>query len=184
MGKIPIVKKPYPDELLYSWICRLAYANGLSISAFSDAYLGRQNTEDTPLTWDIRNEFFLLYNSIYTTSDLINFYLDLTTFGYESIWMTRGQQTRYTNYVFRKQDKLNPFATTLFQSVNICPACFSEDIEKFGEPYLHRSHQLSGIMTCHKHKNKLRDHNDNENRNTQGSFGYENSSHCRTRNTL
>ena len=30
-----------------------------------------------------------------------------------------------------------------------------EDIELFGNPYFHRTHQLRGVHTCHKHGTKL-----------------------------
>ena len=33
-----------------------------------------------------------------------------------------------------------------------CPACMQEDIEKYGETYWHRVHQLQGVFVCPKHK--------------------------------
>jgi transposase len=38
-----------------------------------------------------------------------------------------------------------------------CPECFKEDIERFGEPYWHRSHQVTGVFVCLKHKIPLCD---------------------------
>lgn len=42
MGFIPVGKKPYPDELLYSWIHRLATANSLLLKDFLIEYLGKK----------------------------------------------------------------------------------------------------------------------------------------------
>jgi predicted transcriptional regulator len=44
-------------------------------------------------------------------------------------------------------------ASNLFSKDNLfyCPLCIEEDIKTTGEPFFHRSHQLEGIMTCHKH---------------------------------
>ena len=33
-----------------------------------------------------------------------------------------------------------------------CPKCMEEDIEKYGEPYWHRTHQIPEYMVCSKHK--------------------------------
>ena len=32
-----------------------------------------------------------------------------------------------------------------------CPACYQEDIQRYGEPYWHRSHQLPAMQICIKH---------------------------------
>lgn len=36
-------------------------------------------------------------------------------------------------------------------SIFYCSICASKDIEKHGEPYIHREHQLEGIVLCHHH---------------------------------
>jgi hypothetical protein len=41
---------------------------------------------------------------------------------------------------------------TLNKYFRFCPECFKEDIETFGEPYWHRSHQITGVFVCSKHK--------------------------------
>ena len=66
--------------------------------------------------------------------------------------MEKGQQAKVVNSVFGIQNKLNRSINYMKKSINICPECMKEDIEKFGEPYLHCSHQLFGVQTCYKHK--------------------------------
>lgn len=41
------------------------------------------------------------------------------------------------------------------KSLCYCPACAKEEIEKHGEPYWHRKHQLPGVEVCLKHRLKL-----------------------------
>ncbi len=40
----------------------------------------------------------------------------------------------------------------IFKQLFFCPACLREDVEKYGEPYFHREHQLEGIPICSKHR--------------------------------
>lgn len=41
------------------------------------------------------------------------------------------------------------------ESLRLCPACLTEDIQNYGEPYWHREHQLPGMITCSIHENEL-----------------------------
>lgn len=45
MPVIPVYRNPYPDELMYSWIHRLAKKNGLPITTFADSYLNKFNSK-------------------------------------------------------------------------------------------------------------------------------------------
>ena len=55
-----------------------------------------------------------------------------------------------------------PFATGVMASrlsqpptLRICPICAAEDRARYGEAHWHRSHQIEGIGTCHKHGCRL-----------------------------
>ena len=37
-----------------------------------------------------------------------------------------------------------------------CAECTKSDVEQFGEPYMHREHQLQGIDYCPRHEVQLR----------------------------
>lgn len=149
MSIIPIVKKPYPDEFLYSWIHRLAKENGVSISRFSNLYLARNGKNPIPI--EVRGGFEKLCDVLGVTESLNELYLSLSTFSFESLAMTKLQQTRIVNNVFQKQDDLNNRSNSLFSNLKICPECANEDSLLYRTPYFHRSHQLSGVYTCHKH---------------------------------
>ena len=88
---------------------------------------------------------------MYTKIDGIKLFLDTNTFAFESMFMSEKYQARIVDSAFGKQNKLKMAVRLELSNVNICPLCMEEDIKKYGEPYLHRSHQLSGIETCYKH---------------------------------
>ena len=157
MALIPIVIKPYPDELLYSWIMRLAKINGLQIHNFINAYFGNKKQKcKTTIAYDIKNGFLNFYDSLRLNISADRLYLQLSTFGYECIGLSEANQTRVLNNVFFPNDRLNTSVNTFFSALNICPDCIKEDIKKYDEPYFHRAHQLSGIYKCYKHGVVLR----------------------------
>lgn len=156
MSIMPVMIKPFPDELLYSWVHRLASANLLTFTVFSEAFLGAKSEKQGSVNLDVRFEFRELYQNMYLYHDTMDkMYLELTTFQFESMVMTPGQQSRYINRVFRRDDALNPPISALIQNIKICSKCVEEDRKKFGQPYLHRAHQLSGVCSCHRHGIKL-----------------------------
>lgn len=152
MSFIPIMEKEYPDELMYSWLHRLAKINEIEFGRFACTYLGHSGASISQTRVDIRNEFRYLYNNLYEKRDFKEMFLSLSTFSFESLFMNEGQQTKYINYVTRKADKLNTPENCLFNKIKLCPDCIKEDMEKYGEIYVHRSHNLYGICTCSKHK--------------------------------
>ena len=152
MGIIPIVKMYYPDELMYSWVCRLAKANGLTLKEFYREYMGDENVEYYSLNYDLKRNFAFLCERMYMQNYMVKLFLNTTTFRFEAMMMTEEQQAKIVNSVFGIQNKLNAPVYNMVKNINICPECMKEDIEKFGEPYLHCSHQLFGVQTCYKHK--------------------------------
>lgn len=155
MSFIPSVKPLYPDELLYSWIHRLSKTNGLLIKDFSDAYLGTANAKIGSLSYDIRNGFISLYENLLKRPDIIELFLSTSTIEFESMFMTEGQQTKLINNTFAPKSIIITPSNGLLSNINVCPECMKADIEKYGEPYIHRHHQFSGVCTCHKHHCRL-----------------------------
>ncbi len=155
MPVIPVYINPYPDELMYSWIHRLAKKNGLPITTFADSYLNKFNSKIGSLEYDIRYGLLCLNESFFIQKDLKEMFLSMSIFPFEAMFFSVGQQTRYVNNMFRKPDPLNAPVNTMIREIHICPQCIENDIEIFGEPYIHRAHQLSGVCTCHKHKAPL-----------------------------
>lgn len=151
MGFIPVGKKPYPDELLYSWIHRLATANSLLLKDFLIEYLGKKNATVNSLQPDVRREFVGLYDSLLKKPDMVELFLSVSTFPFEAMFMTEGQQTKYVNNVFTEKSNINTISNGIFQQLHVCQECAKEDIATYGEAYLHRIHHLSGVKVCPKH---------------------------------
>lgn len=153
---IPLVNEPYPDELLYSWIKRLSDLNELSISRFVDIYSGgKMLIKGDCLPLDIRRGFTQFFNSLNCDVDKMELYFQLSTVQFELMFYPSKQQTRILNQIFRADSKLNILTQYFLQTPKVCKECMKEDIEKYGEHYFHRSHQLSGVCVCHKHHTPL-----------------------------
>lgn len=155
MSFIPVIKQPRSDELLYSWIHRLAETNGLLVKDFLIEYLDMENASIATLQPDVKGAFVGLYNHLLRKPDIIPLFLSLTTFRFEALFMTEAQQTKYIMNVFSKKSRLNTSSNGLFQRLNICPECLKDDVSAYGASYMHRAHHLSGITVCPKHHCKL-----------------------------
>lgn len=157
MATIPVMTKPYPDELLYSWLHRLASLNGLYFYNFMLAYvMNSQTSAKTVFPFDIRNGFDIFYKNAQLDVDEASLYLQMSTLSYECLAMEVGAQSKVVSNVFYPFDLINTPANTFIDKANVCPDCLKEDILLYGEPYLHRAHQLSGVCKCHKHGTILR----------------------------
>lgn len=128
----------------------------MPLGLFYESFLGDGKGAIDSLSLDARTKYLDFINHLYRHGDIISTFLNTTTFLFESIFMAAGEQMRYLNNVFYRQDELNPPCNKLFSTVNICPECMKEDIEKYGEAYLHCAHQLTGVKTCYKHHIKLK----------------------------
>lgn len=156
MSFIPIIIEPYPDELLYSWVIRLAKANGVSVALFFDTYFGDMyfgKASKVPV--NIKKGFNLFYDSLNCPVSISELYLSLSTIQFELLSYPQKLQTKFINHVFRKESKLNIEKGYLTTDFHMCKECMNEDKELFGETYIHRSHQLSGVCVCHKHHTPL-----------------------------
>ena len=147
MNFIPNVIMPYEDELLYSWITRLAQANELSLESFCSLYMDLQ--KEIPV--DVRRGFVALYDNLSLNTSAKDLYLQTSTMLFEASVDPQSVQIRLINNSFRKESPLNLPKTYFMSAIKMCPECIKEDIEKYGEPYIHRAHQLSGVCVCHKH---------------------------------
>ena len=149
---IPNVIAPYPDELLYSWVLRLAKANCLSVHHFFNLYFGEEATgKGGKIPVDIRKGFNSFYNSLNCEMSISELYLSLSTIQFELLSYPQKMQTKFINPIFRKESKVNRISEYLMTDFCMCKECMKEDEELFGETYIHRSHQLSGVCVCHKH---------------------------------
>ncbi len=150
MNELPNYMPPHPDELMFSWIYRLARANALTVSEFSHAYCGTPVKRNVKT--DIMHGFFLLYGHLPVSVEMDKLFMSLTTMGYEMIAASTPLQSQCFNVAFQPYGAFN---RTIIgrpkQPIKICPKCMREDIDLYGRPYIHRSHQLTGVDVCYKH---------------------------------
>lgn len=150
---------PYPDEILYSTLARYCIRSGnvREIHNFEDLF-GTRNCiaslelpthldaliDNMPMGAKYTVEYFIYQHSLFPF--LAAF---IPQDRAEKIIETMRNGEGAVSYI---RIGLISNTITLNKYFRFCPECFKEDIEKFGEPYWHRSHQVTGVFTCLKHK--------------------------------
>lgn len=155
-GLIPIVIEPYPDELLYSWVLRLANANELSFNLFVESYFTNQTICGGKVPTDIRYGYPNFHDALGCSLDMLELYFKLSTTQFELSFYQKKYHTKVFNNLFREESNLNIVNSPFIKNPKVCLECMKEDLEKYGEHYIHRSHQLSGVTVCHKHHSSLK----------------------------
>ena len=163
---------PYPDELLYSRLCRYHVRSGHIhyISSCDDLYLHRTVHPDF--------EFINAY-----TDDALNWICKGTTF--EDVIYKQTMYPAYARFLPIER-RINALHTMLNREGNwnnllaipsigvrymrYCPCCAKEDREKYGEAYWHRHHQLCRVRICPKHQCLLKNSEIRLSSNTNPSF--------------
>lgn len=154
-GLIPIVVEPLPDELLFSWIMRLAKVNELSLSLFVNSYFDKDIKPHTTIPVDIRRGYPNFYEALDCDIDMMKLYSNLSTMQFELSFYTQKYHIKILNNILCKENDINTLNRYFITKPRVCLECLREDFEKYGEKYFHRSHQLSGVVACHKHHTPL-----------------------------
>lgn len=149
---------PYPDELLYSILARYHIRSGnLSPKAtLRDLFCPTTIVATTDLPSHIEA--------------LIGNLPPLSKYTAESIIHKHTLYPFYAPFLFPKTSELvldsmkkhcwgdvharagiMASAVAAPRRLQFCPQCLDEDEEKFGEPYWHRLHQVTGVLVCRKH---------------------------------
>ncbi|TCU79322.1 TniQ protein [Tissierella praeacuta] len=150
---------PYPDEILYSTLARYCIRSGNTkdIHNFEDLFGIRSCVavmelptqldaliDNMPVGTKYTGEFFIYKHSLFP---LLAAFIPQDRA--EKIIETMRNGEGAVSYI---RIGLISNTITLNKYFRFCPECFSEDIETFGEPYWHRSHQVTGVFVCSKHK--------------------------------
>ncbi|WP_073238312.1 TniQ family protein [Fibrobacter sp. UWH9] len=152
----------YPDELIYSWICRY------------HAHIGYPDETRTfmdlldPLEQKISHEFSATFNTV--VLDLIrdsfggmaDFIRMHTLYNYYAIFLDHGTAEAYLN---RLQSGIHsvgfraPQFIRVYRMLRYCPRCVQEDRFTYGEAYYHVSHQIPDVNVCLRHHCRLENSN-------------------------
>lgn len=150
---------PYEDEVLYSWIIRY---HKYSINRFitqtkSDLFEKERMRLNIiypnrigKLLNNLPNEEMFELKNILKNMTLIDLVKPFTTIErYEKILygLINSSKDTISIYGFHKNNLFKQHRNTM----KVCTMCYREDKLKYGEPYLHRMHNIVGVRTCHKH---------------------------------
>ena len=160
---MPICVRPYPGELLYGWIVRLARLNGYqSVEKFCERYFYQSTPKYETAKKTVRLDYRFNLDNICKEYDNIQCFPDVVTilknmtpyFAYAPFW-PYNYQVKKSQMILREQRdsvlNINGMSSDI-QELYICPECMREDTANYGEPYLHTEHHLHKVSICAKHQ--------------------------------
>ena len=149
----------YPDELVYSWLCRYYVHSGFfsSKSAMQELYCKRSDNPSKEFIGNLNPGAMEQIAKMYSLDKLV---------------MEHTMYPQYARFIPLEQKKTalyrlghdNCDAHHLFcvlprsegeQYLRFCPLCAEDDRKTYGEAYWHRKHQIRNMSICTKHKCRL-----------------------------
>jgi len=151
---------PYPDELFYSTITRYHIRSGnLSFNQTLLELLGYlpeqffnldlpNNLEylvkHLPVASTYRSEFFIKEHTLYP------FYRSFLK-DPEAWVLKKRMQKKLGSSIFTIAKVPLPGRDSSSSFLRYCPVCLQQDLERYGEAYWHRMHQVPGMLICTNH---------------------------------
>jgi hypothetical protein len=153
---MPLLPKPYPDEVIGSVIARAIWHNGLSLKAqLRDLYGGKRSTSS-----------FLMSSGLHRLGmlagmDADELLMQHTVFPYATAFMPSKVRDALKSKALHLQseDCLSSLTKNASHGVpfrRVCESCVREDMATFGESYWRRGHLLPGALVCSHHGTLLR----------------------------
>ncbi|MED3652692.1 TnsD family transposase [Heyndrickxia sporothermodurans] len=153
---------PYPDELFYS-ICARFHKRSGNIhekATIEDLFSSRSITASAFLPSGINA---LIANlppfAVYTAEQFI---VNHTLYPFYTAFLSPKQAEQVYKSMLSNDGKdiyvrsgINASDIPQVKFFRFCKQCFESDMEKYGEPYFHRFHQVSGIECCLEHYTPL-----------------------------
>lgn len=152
---MPLLPKPYPDEIIGSVICRALRHNGLNLYAQIRAIYGAPSSKFSFLM-SVRPKDFARLAGL----DAEELVLQHTMLPYSTAFMPSKLKVKYlSNTLSQQANPMSDLVRPLARGVafrRICPECIKSEILQFGETYWHRSHLLPGVLKCTEHEVALK----------------------------
>ena len=162
-GKLSIFPTPYPDETLYSVICRYDLLTSRnSFRGTSEDLFGRRNNLNSEIPKCIGS--LAKYFPARTGLSTEYFIQNTTMYAYFKPFISKERDTVFREYMTAEvgNGESKYFALGIGKLrypkntyLKFCEKCWYEDVKKYGEPYWHRMHQLPGVAVCSEHKTVL-----------------------------
>lgn len=151
----------YPDELVYSWFARYYSRTGYAayVDAIADLYEKRTVRPDVEFINRLNKEAKEIITNIIPMEKLL---LNHTLFPFYARFLdVERRKSAFATMLQQEGDAHNLLAIPVNREggvryVRYCPACVAEDRERYGEAYIHRSHQMMGVGICCRHSCRLK----------------------------
>ena len=164
------IDPPLPDELLGSWLARVALDNSLPDTkallrlAGATKSTTRIDSSDNPTRNDLTESMFSRmgfgFEAARSTLSTVPYWLCFQkspSLNEDREPNRRGRSRSRSAVHVEGQAGWDRFlrGRPTRQLLQVCPTCLEQDEAKLGAPYFHRSHQLLGTRVCHKHGGNL-----------------------------
>ncbi len=154
---MPLLPRPYPDEIIGSVIDRACHQTGMSRKRLIQCIFGssRSNTSFL-MSGD------LVQLGILTGLDAMELLEQHTMLPYAIAFMPPDEQIRLRAKALKSivgADCLGSLTKNISHGVpfrRICPDCINDERHRYGETYWHRAHLLPAVLICAIHGTRLR----------------------------
>ena len=163
---------PYPDELLYSVITRyMSRIGALSVRGTTESIFGRKIMPCADLPSSLEAVSIRTWPVWGMTGEQIA--EQLTLFPYYARYSPHHRVTQCLTTMLSDRGTgvhcrigVNATRFKIPKLLRFCPSCRAADIDRFGETYWHRAHQLAGVLVCPEHGDLLVESNSRLNPNS------------------
>lgn len=157
---LPFFTNPYPDELLYSAIARYHfYCGNLDFKDTLEELFGSRSMIPSV---EIGSHFSILAEKLGSHYSIENLLANHTIYPYYAMFLSKNRQQEIMHDVTGNGQalytRLGIVAGSIYRKNGLyyCASCAKEDVEQYGETYIHREHQLQGIEYCPHHEVPLK----------------------------
>ncbi|WP_414587908.1 TniQ family protein [Scytonema sp. PCC 10023] len=150
----------YPDELLYSALARYHIRSGNKSFRQTDIELFGFHSQQVCRVTLTNNLNYLVNNlPLLSAQTVDNFLQNYTLYPFyatfltpQEVWLLKDSMRKKLNASILEIAKVARNSIGESQKfLKFCPLCLEEDIQKYGEAYWHRMHQIPGVVVCSTH---------------------------------
>lgn len=152
---------PYPDEILYSVIARYKRHRNVSNRLIMLELYGREKLPYIDLP--AMNNYLLDHSPLGEYYDAETLIEEHTLYPFYATFLPQSYRDQLKTMLL-ENSKIHAYGKTggvfndnslTINELKYCPQCLQEDIDRYGEPYWHRIHQIVGIKLCPNHHVQL-----------------------------
>ena len=146
----------YPDELVYSWFCRLYIHGGYLThkATLTDLFEKRSCNPSKEFIGYLNADAKKIISSVIPINNLV---AEHTMFPQYARFFPSDEKLAALRLLGEGSTDPHHLLTILVRNpssewMRYCPLCVNADREKYSETYWHRSHQIRNVNICPKHK--------------------------------